>query len=92
MSQAVNEGQAYKRITATDATIKTGQGQTGHLFGILCSSTTAGTFAVTDSNGTITGTVTPAAGQFVPIPCEFQGTLTVTVGGTLDATIFYNVG
>lgn len=64
-------------------------GQT--LIGILVSSTTAGTIAVYDSNATSTATklvdtITPAAGQFIPMYLACSQGHYIVVGGTISAT------
>jgi hypothetical protein len=62
-----------------------------NLIGILVSSTTAGTIAVYDSNGTSTATklvdtITPAAGQFIPMYLGCSQGHYIVVGGTISAT------
>ena len=42
-----------------------------------------------DTAGTIANTFTPAAATFYRLPFTFTGTLTVTIGGTVDCTICY---
>lgn len=85
---AVTEGGNYKNITATGAVTANG----GTLLGFYVNSTTSGTIVFRDggSNGTVmNGTITPAVG-FHRFPATFgAGGLHATVGGTLDATIFY---
>jgi hypothetical protein len=44
---------------------------------------------VADGKGTIANTFTPEAGRYYPMPTYFEGTLTVTISGTVDATIFH---
>lgn len=92
----VYEGSMRKNITSTDATIicpnSTTNPQAGGLFllGIFIAQASASpTIKVADTGGTIANTFTPAAGTFYPMPCQIQGTLTVTIANTVDATIFY---
>lgn len=90
----VYEGSQRKNITSTDATIKCPDGTiaAGGLFllGIFVAQASATpTIKVADTAGTIANTFTPLAGTFYPLPCQLSGTLTVTISGTVDATIFY---
>ena len=80
--------EAGKRLNFTATTT---QLRDGNLTGILVASSTAGTIKVADPQGTIVNTMSVTAGQFYPMPCDFRGGLTITVGGTLDATVFYQV-
>lgn len=55
--------------------------RSGLLTGFYVNSTNAGTLALTDGNGAIGGTITPAVGwHFFPI--GFSGGLTVVIAGT----------
>jgi hypothetical protein len=84
--QSVVEGGSRLNITATNATLKGG----GSLLGIFVASASGTpTVKVADTAGTIANTFTPTAATFYPLPCRFTGTLTVTIGGTVDATIFH---
>lgn len=80
--------EAGKRLNFTATTT---QLRDGHLTGIAVASSAAGTIKVADAAGTIQNTTSVTAGQFYPMPCDFRGGLTITVGGTLDATVFYQV-
>lgn len=71
-------------ITATNATLSN-----GYMMGIFVSQT-SGTIKVEDGKGVIANTFSPIAGTFYPLPCQYFGTLTVTISGTVDATVFYN--
>lgn len=73
-------------LTATNAALGAGT-----LVGILVASSSAGTLKVADGKGTICNTMSVAAATYYPMPCDFVGGLTVTVGGTLDATLFYKL-
>lgn len=85
--QVVTESALFKNITSTNTTIKN-----GHLIGIFVAQASATpTLKVADGNGTIANTFTPTAGTFYPFPARFAATLTVTISGTVDATIFYNL-
>lgn len=84
-SQVIEAGD-YKNLTATGTMSSNG----GTLMGIFVASASATpTLKVSDSNGTIANTFTPTAGQYYPLPTTFSGTLTVTIGGTVDCTVFY---
>lgn len=87
----VYEGSMRKNITSTNATIIVPTGAGGlHLFGIAVSQASGTpTIKWADTQGTIWNTFTPIAGTFYPSPCDLVGTLTVTISGTVDATIFY---
>ena len=87
----VFEGDNRKRITSTDSTIKSpNSGPQLFLLGVFVSqASNTPTLTVADSLDIIANTFTPAAGQFYILPCQINGTLTVTIGGTVDATIFY---
>jgi hypothetical protein len=82
--------EAYKgrlNITATNATLNGG----GNLGGIFVSQASATpTIKVADTAGTIANTFTPEAGRYYPLPCVWSDTLTVTISGTVDATVFYD--
>lgn len=72
-----------KNITATTTF-------TGNLLGFYVNSTSSGTLVFTSSGPvtTISGTITPAVGwHWFPI-ADMGGTVTATVGGTLNATLF----
>lgn len=89
MMMTQNAG-SYKRITATGNVKPIG----GTLLGILVASTSSGTIVLYDSATTtttipITGTLTPSAGVFIPIPLQFINGLYAVVSGTLDATLIY---
>lgn len=74
-----------KNITATNAELR----DVG-LMGIFVSQASASpTVKVADAAGTIINTFTPVAGTYYPIPCRAVGTVTVTIAGTVDATVFY---
>ena len=80
--------EAYKRlnITATNATLKNG-GVLGGIF--VASASNTPTIKVEDSAGTIVDTFTPAAATWYRIPAEWSGTLTITIGGTVNCTVFF---
>ena len=63
----------------------------GTLVGILVASSSTGTVKVADGKGTICNTMSVAAATWYPMPCDYVGGLTITVGGTLDATLFYKL-
>lgn len=79
----------YARLTASGL-IKTGAGQ---LLGVIISSTSSGTITLYDNTSAaapqITGTITPAAGQFLPLHVIFKTGAYAAIGGTIDATFVY---
>jgi hypothetical protein len=85
-NQVQEAGENRLNFTATS----TLGGNGGYLIGIAVASASTGTIKVADDAGTIQNTTSVAAGQFYPMPVRFVGTLTITVGGTLDATVFYS--
>jgi hypothetical protein len=90
----VYEGSMRKNITSTNATIIAPNGAIAAgglaLLGIFVSqASSTPTLKVADTAGTIANTFTPVAGTFYPLPCQISGTLTATLSGTVDATIFY---
>lgn len=82
----VSESQNYKNITAT-TTVYTG---TGGLLGIfVASASSTPTVKVSDGAGTLVNTFTPVAATFYPMPGRFNTSLVVTIGGTVDCTVFW---
>jgi L-asparaginase/Glu-tRNA(Gln) amidotransferase subunit D len=60
------------------------------LLGVFVSAASATpTLKLADTGGTIANTFTPTAGTMYWFPCDTIGTLTVTISGTVDATVFY---
>lgn len=74
-------------ITATNTALKDIS-----LLGIFVASASGGpTIKVADANrGTIANTFTPASATWYRIPVILHGTVTVTIGGTVDCTLFYD--
>ena len=87
MGNPVVESSYRKNITATNTALSA-----GFLVGIFVSqASSTPTLKVADADGTIANTFTPTAGVFYPFPCKYKGGLTVTISGTVDATIFYDL-
>jgi hypothetical protein len=87
MSLPVTQSQNYTNLTAT-ATVKTG---TGGMFGIfVASASNTPTIKVSDGAGTVVNTFTPAGATFYTIPANFSTSLVVTIGGTVDCTVFWS--
>ena len=86
MSIPVTSAQNAKNITAT-TTVYTG---TGGLFGIFVASTSGGTLKVSDGATTMVNTFTPTAATFYQLPGRFNTSLVVTIGGTVDCTVFWS--
>lgn len=81
---------SYKNVTATGNI----QAQDGALIGFLTATTSSGTLIFYDSATTtttvpITGTITPAAGSYTPLPVCFNNGLYVVVGGTINITLVF---
>jgi hypothetical protein len=84
------KGSKYKNLTASANAVKTGP---GILVGIYVNSTTAGTIKIYDSltqaGAVVNNTITPTIGYQPLGNAGFGIGLSVTVGGTLDATLYY---
>ena len=81
-------GYNYTAVSATTTIVK----GTGTLGGILVSSATTGTIAVSDGGNTIMAaspSMTLSAPQFIELPATFSTDLTVTITGTLAATVLW---
>lgn len=82
----VTQAQNFKNITVT-TTIFTG---TGGIFGIFVSSASGSpTIKVQDGSTTIVNTFTPVAATWYTIPGRFSTSLVVTIGATVDCTVFW---
>lgn len=94
MSQPVHEGANRLNFTATTTITPTsGYGVGNHLLGVfVAQASSTPTLKVADTVGNIANTFIPSQGTFYPMPCDFSGTLTITVGGTVDATVFWMNG
>lgn len=91
MGSPVYESGNRKNFTATTTVVTTSEttGVCNHLLGVFVASSSSGTLKFADSVGTIVNTFSATAATFYPIPSDFNGTLTITVGGTIDATVFW---
>lgn len=86
----VSEGAQRKNITSTDTSIASTAGGALILAGVFVASASASpTLKFADGSGTIANTFTPIGGTNYWFPCQITGTLTVTVSGTVDCTVFY---
>lgn len=84
----VSPSQNYTNTSSTK-TIYTG---TGGLFGIfVASASNTPTIKVTDGSSTVVNTFTPAGATFYQIPARFGTNLVVTIGGTVDCTVFWSI-
>ncbi len=82
----VSESQNFKNITST-TTLYTG---TGGLLGIFVSSASSTpTITVSDGASTMIAQFTPVAATFYPLPGRFNTSLVVTIGGTVNCTVFW---
>jgi hypothetical protein len=87
MTLPVTESQNFTNITST-TTIRTGS---GGLLGIFVASASGSpTLKVSDGSSTMVNTFTPIAGTFYPMPGRVTTSLVVTVGATLDCTVFWS--
>jgi hypothetical protein len=87
MSNPVTEAQNYRNITST-TTIYTG---TGGILGIFVASCSGGpSIKVTDGVNTIVDTFVPSAATWYAMPGRFNTGLTVTIGGTVNCTVFWD--
>ncbi len=89
-AERVIEGSLYANISST-TTINSGRGQ---LFGIFVASASGSpTIKVWDQTTAaapiLVNTFTPVAATYYPMPTRFLGGLTVTIGGTVDCTVFW---
>jgi len=78
----------FRNFTAS-TTILAGTGKL-KLTGIFVASSSAGTLALTANGVALVGTFTGVAGTFYKIPAESGGDIVITVGGTINATVFWN--
>lgn len=88
---AVSETTGFTNLSAS-ALITTGKGK---LLGIFVASASASpTLKCWDQTSAaapiLVNTFTPIAGTFYPIPGNFDNGLYVTIGGTLDCTVFWS--
>ena len=87
MSLPVAQTGSPKNITATGP-VSAGPCQ---LLGFYVNSTSSGTIALTDGGAAISGTITPAIG-FHHFPATIGTSLSATIGGTLNVTLFFATG
>lgn len=90
MSANVIVSGGYKNVTATGNVCP----RPADMLGFLCNSTTSGTIIFYDeaSTGTttaITGTITPTAGQWYPLPVSTKNGIGVVIANTLNVTIVF---
>ena len=89
-SSPVSEAGDYTNISASTL-IRTGPGKLLGIFVASASSTP--TIKVWDNTSAATtvlvNTFTPSAGVFYPMPAKFQTGCYVTIGGTVDCTVFW---
>jgi len=87
MSNPVTESQNFKNITST-TTVRTGP---GGLLGIfVASASSSPTIKIQDGSNTLVNTFTPVSATFYPMPGCFVTSLVVTIGGTVDCTVFWS--
>lgn len=86
----VIESADFKNMTAS-AQVKDGAGRLLGIFVASASSTpTIKVWAQTSAAAPIlVNTFTPVAGTFYPMPARFSAGLYVSIGGTVDCTVFY---
>lgn len=86
MTTPVSESQNFRNITST-TTLWTGQGGILGIFVSAASGTP--TISVSDGATTMVSTFTPVAATFYPMPGRFGTSLVVTIGGTVNCTVFW---
>lgn len=92
MPQGVYEGSQKVNVTTTGSNNVLVQvpPQNLYLLGMFVSQASGSpTVKVADGSGNIANTFTPVAGQSYWWPCLINGTLAVTLGATVDCTVFY---
>jgi hypothetical protein len=61
------------------------------IIGLIVSQASATpTVKIADAASTFYNTFTPEAGRFYPVCCEASGDVTVTISGTVDATLIFS--
>ena len=87
MTFPVTESQNYKNITST-TTVYTG---TGGVLGVFVASCSGGpSIKINDGASTIVDTFVPSAATWYAIPARFNTSLSVTIGGTVNCTVFWS--
>lgn len=86
-SAVIISGNRKKRFTAT-FTIS----QDIRASHFVVSTSSSGTLTVADKEGTVINAMPVIAGSCYPLDMPLEGTVTVTVGGTLDAVLVYTPG
>lgn len=85
MDYAIESGCKRLNLTATNTALTSVD-----LVGVFISAAASvPTIKIADSKGTILNTMTPTVGAYYKLPCRTVGTVTVTISGTVDATVFY---
>lgn len=83
----VTESQNYTNITSTT----TITAQPGAMIGIFVSSCSGGpSIKVQDGSATVVDTFVPFAATWYTIPARFGNSLVVTIGGTVNCTVFWS--
>lgn len=80
---------AYGRPAPFSATGSPGILANVNLIGFAVHDTSSGSVKVEDSTGILFNTTTVAVGQFYRIPCRTTGQVTITITGTIVATMYY---
>lgn len=84
--------EAGSRLNLTSTGTIGGTGQFGKLMGVFVAQASGSmTLQISDSQGNIANTFSPLAGTYYPLPCYWFGTLTITITGTGDCTVFYDI-
>ena len=83
----VGESHLYSNITATTTIYPSNC----IILGIfVASASSSPTISITDGANTVVATFTPVAATFYPIPAQCSTNLVVTIGGTVNCTVFWN--
>lgn len=86
MEEVIEVARMRKNLAATGSIV--GASSVAGVFVSQASATP--TLKVADGGGVIMNTLTPLAGTYYPFPCKVTGTVTVTISGTVDCTVFYS--
>lgn len=78
-------------LTSSDSTTiaSNNTGQRKYILGVFVSTVSGGTLALADAAKTIAATFTPVAATWYPMPVVIDGALSITIGASVNCTVFY---